>query len=673
MRRLPSPGRLLLATLAAACLATAAVPAAAQASMPDSTVVDAREAARKRDRTRLAAARAAAEAGNHPLLPWVAYWDLFSRLGEATVDEVEGFYARFPGSYVEDRLRNDWLRELGKRRDWANLARDYPRFRMNDDREVTCWWLFTEHLAGRDVAEQARTLWFAQREVDDGCNLLATALVDGKKLPADDVWRKARLSLEQQRPGAAKAAVGLLGNAQARDAAEAVDNPGRHLARPVAAGRTAQELRLLALMRLAQTDAAAAAARLESRSLRLDDAHAAWAWAYLARQSAFQLSTDAAGQVQRALSLLPDDADPGWSDDTLAWGVRALLRGAPPAQRWPAVARLIGWMGPAELRDPAWPYWKARATLGSAKAGPAGDAQRAEARLQLEAVAGTTNFYAKLATEDLGRTPGLPPPPAPLNDAELAAANGHPGLQRALLLINLGLRDEARREWNFSLRGMDDRALMAAARLACERQDWQLCINTAERTRNEVDLRLRYPMPFADEITAAARAQGLEPALVFGLIRQETRFMPQLKSSVGASGLMQVMPATARYVAKKINLPWDNPALINDPLTNLRLGTAYLRMVLDDLGGSQAMAAAAYNAGPGRPRRWREGPTLETAIWAENIPFNETRDYVKKVLSNAAVYAALLDPRQAPALRPRLGPGIGPRDGAAPAPNTELP
>jgi soluble lytic murein transglycosylase len=180
-------------------------------------------------------------------------------------------------------------------------------------------------------------------------------------------------------------------------------------------------------------------------------------------------------------------------------------------------------------------------------------------------------------------------------------------------------------------------------------------------------------MPFADDISAAARAQGLEPALVFGLIRQETRFMPQLKSSVGASGLMQVMPATAKWVAKKIGMAWDNPALISDPATNLKLGTAYLKLVLDDLGGSQAMAAAAYNAGPGRPRRWREGPALETAVWAENIPFNETRDYVKKVLSNASVYAALLDPRQPPALRPRLGPGIGPRDGAAPAPNTELP
>ena len=103
------------------------------------------------------------------------------------------------------------------------------------------------------------------------------------------------------------------------------------------------------------------------------------------------------------------------------------------------------------------------------------------------------------------------------------------------------------------------------------------------------------------------------------------------RSGVGASGLMQLMPATARWTAKKIGLPYS-PSMITDRDTNLRLGNAYLKLVLDDVGGSQAMAAAAYNAGPGRPRKWREGPVLEPAIWAENIPFPETRDYVKKVL-----------------------------------------
>ena len=661
-------------TIGLISMAGSALPAATQTSGLDSTVVEARDAARKQDRNRLAAARAVMQAAAHPLTSWVEYWDLSSRLTTAQVDEVEAFYTRWSGSYVEDRLRNDWLLELGRRQDWPALARDYPRFRMNDDREVSCWWLFTEQLAGRDVREAARSAWWAQKELDEGCKQLAGAMVDAKRFTPDDVWQKARLALEAQRPAAAKAAVGLLGAGAASQAAEAIDNPSRYLHRSPGSTRASQELRVLALLRLAASDPDAAAAQLDGDKLKLSPAQAAWAWAYTGRQAAFRLSAGAAAHYQRAWTLLRgDDARAtGWSDDTLAWGVRAALRSLAPAQRWPLVLHLVDAMSPAEQRDPAWAYWKSRALQATAPEGAAGDSQRKEARRGLEALAGALNFYAALASEDLGQAPVLPAAPMPPSAAERDAAKAHPGLARALLLIDLGLRDEARREWNFSLRGMADRELLAAARLACDRSDWQLCINTAERSRGEVDTALRYPMPFAADITQAATAVGLEPALVFGLIRQETRFMPQLRSSAGASGLMQVMPATARWVAKRIGLDWRNPEQIHDPLVNLRLGTHYLKLVLDDLGGSQAMAAAAYNAGPGRPRRWREGPVIDAAVWAENIPFNETRDYVKKVLSNAAVYSALLGSQKQPALRQRLGASIGPREGAAPA-NTELP
>jgi soluble lytic murein transglycosylase len=136
------------------------------------------------------------------------------------------------------------------------------------------------------------------------------------------------------------------------------------------------------------------------------------------------------------------------------------------------------------------------------------------------------------------------------------------------------------------------------------------------------------------------------------------------RSGVGASGLMQIMPATARWTAKKIGLPYT-PDLIADRDVNLRLGTAYLKFVLDDFGGSQALAAAAYNAGPGRPRKWREGPVLEVAAWAENVPFPETRDYVKKVLSNATYYAAQIS-GQPPTMKARLGRSIAPASQANP-------
>ena len=218
-------------TIGLISMAGSALPAATQTSGLDSTVVEARDAARKQDRNRLAAARAVMQAAAHPLTSWVEYWDLSSRLTTAQVDEVEAFYTRWSGSYVEDRLRNDWLLELGRRQDWPALARDYPRFRMNDDREVSCWWLFTEQLAGRDVREAARSAWWAQKELDEGCKQLAAAMVDAKRFTPDDVWQKARLALEAQRPAAAKAAVGLLGAGAASQAAEAIDNPSRNLHR----------------------------------------------------------------------------------------------------------------------------------------------------------------------------------------------------------------------------------------------------------------------------------------------------------------------------------------------------------------------------------------------------------------------------------------------------------
>ena len=197
----------------------------------------------------------------------------------------------------------------------------------------------------------------------------------------------------------------------------------------------------------------------------------------------------------------------------------------------------------------------------------------------------------------------------------------------------------------------------------------------SERTKNEIDQQQRFPMPFRDAVLARAKEIELDPAYVYGLIRQESRFIMDAKSLVGASGLMQVMPATARWTAKKIGLTNFTPGQITDRDTNIAIGTGYLKLVLDDFAGSMPLAAAAYNAGPGRPRLWRapdgQGPVLEAAIWAENVPFAETRDYVKKVLANTVNYAALIT-GQPQSLKARLGL-IGPREGAAPPPNTDLP
>ena len=218
--------------------------------------------------------------------------------------------------------------------------------------------------------------------------------------------------------------------------------------------------------------------------------------------------------------------------------------------------------------------------------------------------------------------------------------------------------------------------LLAAADFACQREVWDRCINTSERTRTTIDQEQRYPMPFKASVLARTKQIGLDPAYVYGLIRQESRFVTDARSHVGASGLMQVMPATAKWTARKIGLTNFTPDQISDRDTNIAIGTGYLKLVLDSFEGSMPLAAGAYNAGPSRSRRWRApndgtGPVLEGAIWAENVPFNETRDYVKKVLSNTTNYAALIT-GQPQSLKAKLGM-VGPRDATAAAENLELP
>jgi soluble lytic murein transglycosylase len=659
--------------LATAGLLGLSAPSVAQD--PDEPIRAAREVFAKKDRPRLASLRAAVTESRHPLAPWVDYWELNNRLFEAKTEEVEAFYARWPGSYVEDRLRNDWLLELGRRRDWAGFARDFPRFRMNDDREVTCYAQLVAYQGGQDVLATARKAWMAQREPDDGCQLLAQTLVDAKLLGPDDVLRKLRHATEHNRARLARQTAALLGDPAVKAVTAIFDSPVRYLAlKATAIGHLRTEMASLALGRLAASDADQAARLLQDRwEAALGAENSAWAWSQVAKQAALGLKPEALGYARAAWEALPKKGrdQPDWSDETLGWLARAALRQGEGSDRWKLARRAIEAMSPAERADPSWQYWRARSLQALAPAGEAGDAARAEAREILAGLANQLHFYGLLASEDLGAPQPLPARSTPPNDPERLAARGHTGLQRALAMLGAGLRAEAVREWNFSLIGMGDRELLAAAQLACEREVWDRCINTSERTRAEVDIEQRFPQPMRAEVHAKAKDIDLDPAYVYGLIRQESRFIMDARSHVGASGLMQVMPATAKWTAKKIGLDFK-PTMLTDRDTNLRIGTAYLKLVLDDLGGSQAMAAAAYNAGPGRPRRWREGPVQETAIWAENIPLNETRDYVKKVLANATIYAGLITGKAA-SLKARLGGPIGPRGASAPQPDNELP
>ena len=662
--------RLIGALAAVVCLTTALACSVSSAQAQDATpnaqdqlTLAARAAWAKRDKAQLAAL--SAQDAGHPLAPWIDYWALNLRLGEASQSDLDTFYARWRGSYVEDRLRNDWLLELGHRRDWKNFQNDYASFKMRDDREVFCYALLADHFAGKKVMPEARLAWLTQREGDEGCQALASTFVDAKIFSQADVWLKLRLSVEAQKPRAVKLAASLLGKPVEQAVAEIQDKAGKYLARKGKSGNARDDaLTTLALMRVAAADPDQAESLLKSKWQKaLPPELAAWVWTQAARQAAMRLDPRAADLFDKALEVHAKPGAPEWSADTLAWMTRAALRGL----RWSLVLRAIDMMDPVQQRELQWQYWRARALMARGQANDAAEANELLKGLA-EAPNAALNFYGQLAADDLRRPIMLPNAPLPLTAAERAAARATPGIQRAFALIALGLRNEGLREWNFSMRGLSDRELRAAAQEACDTQVWDRCISSSERTRSEMDIAQRYPLPYRDMLMAATQAAGVEPAYAYGLIHQESRFVFDSRSHVGAAGLMQIMPPTAKWVAKKQGIPF-NPDTLYDTPVNLRIGAGYLRMVLDSFKGSLPLAAAAYNAGPSRPRRWREGAVLDAAIWTETIPFWETRDYVKKVLINTIVYNRLLGGADT-SLRDHLGQAIGPatEGDAAPPP-----
>lgn len=628
--------RILLVALSAACLLPAAhaQKRATGFASDDDAFLALRDASRRNDAGR--AADIAANLGNYPIPSYVDYYQLKPRIKDATPGELQAYLARYNGSAIADRLRNDWLLELGKRRDWLTFDEQYPQFQLNDDTQLKCYALMSKVAKGIKVADEARALLNVPKDFGEACVALVGTLMETRQFDDDDLWAQIRLASDTGSTDYVRRFVPLTGIEDGSLVA-AMDKPASIVARGVGFRRVRHEVYVVALGRIARNNPAQAADVLSNNTLLLSKKQEAFAWAQIAYQASMKLAPEAV-QYWRKAGNVP------LSLEAQQWKIRAALR----AGDWKLVQAGIEAM-PASLRDDAaWTYWLARALREDGKV------DAANARFQL--IAPQTNFYGQLALEELGQKITIPPRALPVTEDEIAPMVSNAGFRRALKFFELDLRFEGYREWNWELRKMNDRQLLAAAEFARRSDVLDRMVNTSDRTKAEFDFTQRFPAPYRDIMRSTTQRQGMEMAWVYGLIRQESRFIMNARSHVGASGLMQLMPATARHVAKKIGMTDFSHSQVNEIETNILLGTSYLNMVLSDLEGSQTMATAAYNAGPGRPRSWRSSLVrpVEGAIFAESIPFSETRDYVKKVLSNATYYAALFDGKPQ-SLKARLG------------------
>ena len=631
--------------IAGFALATAAVVLLlppAQAKKPALALVNAddafqalRDAARRDDAAQ--ADEIAKRLGSYAIPSYVDYYRLKPRIKSASATEIRDFLTRYQGSAIADRLRNDWLLDLGYKRNWPTFDEQYPLFVVDDDIQLKCYALISKVLKGQNVADDARNLLASPKDYGDACHTLIATLLQAGQFNANDLWMQIRLASETGANGAAQRVAGLL-DVPEKQITQALDRSANAIAKGTGKGRIEHELYIVALGRVAKTSVDQAAQSLSESAHNLTAQEQALGWSQIALQASLKLSSDA------TTKYWSKTADAPLSNEGHQWKVRMALR----AGDWKMVKSAIEAMPPVLRANPAWVYWLGRALQAEGKPEDA-------LKLYLS-IADQIHFYGQLALEELGQKITVSQTAQAITPAELEPIAANPGLRRALKFFEMNLRFEGVREWNWELRKMNEREHLVAAEFARQNNLLDRMVNTSDRTKSEFDFNQRFPTPFRDFMYSTTKSLGLDMAWVYGLIRQESRFIMNAKSHVGASGLMQLMPATAHFVARKIGLENYSQSQVNDINVNIQLGTNYLNMVLKDLDGSQAMASAAYNAGPGRPRAWRASltRTVEGAVFAESIPFNETRGYVKNVLSNATYYAALFEGKPQ-SLKARLG------------------
>ena len=633
------------AALLGACVASPAL----AANGGDEALLGAFDAYRAGDPIKLA--KHAKKLDGHLLTPWLDYWRLSLRLEDAPRTEVREFLSKYADAYVAARLRGEWLRMLGRRAEWAEFEREAAAYGGEDELEVRCYDWARRLEQGDDSAfAEANVIWAEPRELPEGCARLADTMVTRGRISITDIWKRVRILFEAGQITAAKTTLGYLKKDESPDEralAEAARRPKRFL-QGLPAGlerRATREVAVLAVVRYAREDPETAAELLLGKlGERLPEREARYLWGRVAIEGARQHHPDALAWYARA-------GDTSLDDEQLAWKARAALR----AGEWRSVRAAIDRMSPEERHIPTWTYWYGRSLAAAG--------EEANARAHYLRIAAAPEFYGLLASEELGQVSVQPRDSYSPSEEELDAAKRDPGLARALELTRLGLRNEGAREWQFAIRFYDDPRLLAAAELASRAEVYDRAIHTADRTVHLHNFALRYPVPYRDLFGEYAKTHGLDEAWVLGLVRQESRFISEARSSAGAAGLMQVMPRTARYIASRTGMRNYRAKSVTELQTNVQLGTSYLKLVLDQLG-HPVLASAAYNAGPGRAKRWRDPErSLEGAIYAETIPFGETRRYVKKVMANSVFYSQLMHAEPKP-LKQRLGT-IPPRGVAA--------
>jgi len=566
---------------------------------------------------------------DYPLYPYLQYQSIKRRLHKASTNELSTFFEQYQDLPIARSLRFKLLRQLARQGRWQQFLDFYT---PTKNARLQCQQLYALIRTGQaDAAYPGiKKLWLSGRSQPRICDRTFKRWKAAGKLTSKLVWQRMELALKNRHRTLARYLVRSL---PARD---------QKLARLWIKLHRKPQL-LPRYQQLISRSTHYMAPRLFNnvinRLARRDPQLAAKIWfdpktqrtATETEQYAFlqQMSVSLARKqlpgAEDWFSIIPDEY---LNDTAREWRVRTALRQA----QWPLVRTALNALTPKQQTNDRWQYWRARVSeeLGEPN----------KATVQFTQLAQRRSYYGFMSADRMGLPYSITDRPHKTSAGTLFEIGQQPAVKRAHEFIRLGRTVAARREWRSAMQQMDNDQRVDAAKLA---QHWgwaEQSILTMASTDQRDDLGLRFPLLYQQQILNHSEREEINPAWTYGVIRRESAFVQDARSPKGATGLMQLMPATARYISRNMPKKYRGRAKLTQADTNLALGTRYLRKMLKRFGGQTVLATAAYNAGENRIMRWLPTEaTLDADRWIENIPYRETREYVTSVLAFTIIYA----------------------------------
>ncbi|PID34407.1 MAG: hypothetical protein CR976_00430, partial [Thiotrichales bacterium] len=568
-----------------------------------------------------------ADLKDYPLYPWLEYEFLLEGIDKKSDKTLLEFVERHPDSVMSDRIYLRWAQRMKRMNDWSALLKFIPE----QDGIVSLQCLRAEALVmvGKveKGLEQGKKIWAdASSVLPDICDALVLKLQNNGMLSADDYWSRIGQLIAGNHITAAK----VLAKNLDEDERELVKlwikvrkNPKKGLKKAFKRDDS-DKLRQITVYGVKR-----------AADKKLSMAKPLWVEA----QEKFDFTPAEHGDVESTIGMWEAwrHSDKGLerlkripvahrSDVGNVWMARMALR----TGQWTTLLEALDAMSKEESERDIWQYWKARALNELDRKSPA--------NALFSELAANTTFYGFLSADQLGQSYARLKEPPPDRSARIADLKKMAAIQRWQEWMVLGKTKRAREEWFRLLKTLDKEGILAAAELATQSGDANLAIWTVSRTRDWNVVDLRFPMLYTGLVHENARSQGVQPEWVLGVMRRESAFKADAESHVKALGLMQLMPATAKAVGRKLGMKVSGKEDILRPETNVQLGSAYLSRMLGRFDGDYAKATAAYNAGPQRILKWAPDKTIAADQWVESIPFKETRRYVRAVMAYTTIY-----------------------------------